>query len=174
MKLCRKLWVFFQWYRWPWIPTNREICFEDSDLLTCFCQPMESRGFKAALSSAWNLCWVFGTSGILFHTAIIFLGQATSLFCTCHCCFCFACLYSPIFHFNLCLGTSVMRWCSCCRTEALSPCPLAALPWGQCTDLTTEGKRQRAVNNLKCIWTFAFSGSLPFVEMVQLQTDILP
>lgn len=177
MKLCRKLWGL--------------VFFKDIDdlgsqnigkyvlrILTSWhvsASPMESRGFSAALPSGWNACWVFGRSGVPFHTLIIFLGHIISLFCACHCCFCSVWVYSHIFHFNPCLGTSVMRWCPCCRTEALSsPCLLAALPQGQCTDLATEGKRKRAVNNLKCICTSVFSGSPPFVETVQQQTDILP
>lgn len=38
MKLCRKFWVVFLFQEriWPWVPTNWEIYFEDSDILTCF------------------------------------------------------------------------------------------------------------------------------------------
>lgn len=120
------------------------------------------------------LAGYLGGEGFYLILWFFFLGQTNSLFCPCHCWFCSACVYSLIYHFNPYLGTSVMRWCPCCRTEAHSPCLLAVLPQGQRTDLTIEGKRETAVNKLKSIWTIAFSGSPPFVEMVQQQTGILP
>lgn len=43
-----------------------------------------------------------------------------------------------------------------------------------CPELTTEGKRQRAVNNPKCIWILVFSGTPILAERVQQQTGILP
>lgn len=41
-------------------------------------------------------------------------------------------------------------------------------------ELTTEGRSQRAVYNLKYILDFIFSGCPPFAERVQQQTGIFP
>lgn len=41
-------------------------------------------------------------------------------------------------------------------------------------ELATKGKRQRDVNNVKCIWNPAFFGGPAFAERVQQQTGILP
>jgi len=41
-------------------------------------------------------------------------------------------------------------------------------------EITTEGKRQRAVNNLKKYSDFLFLWEPPFAERVQQQTGILP
>lgn len=111
MKLCGKLWGFFSKIEMTLDPNKLGNMFWGLwHLLHVSASPMEPRGFiNAGLPSAWNPWWVFGRSGILFHTVVIFLGQTTSLFCTCHCCFCSACVYSLIYHFNPCIGTSVMQ-----------------------------------------------------------------
>lgn len=42
--------VFFQRFRWPWIPTNWEISFDDSDILMHFCQSNGAKGIQCRIA----------------------------------------------------------------------------------------------------------------------------
>lgn len=136
-------------------------------------------GFNAALPSGWNTRQVLRRFWVLLQTLIFiffFEGKLLTWFVlviavsVLHGCIVSLSILFPAQALQSHGGAHVAGQ----RLSEALVCWLHLPRATVCPEPTTEGKRQRAVNNLKCIWIFVFSGTPTLAERVQQQTGVLP
>lgn len=85
----------FQGCRWPRIPTNWEICFEDSDILIYFCQSIGVKGIQCrvalcmeSLLGIWEVRDSISYCDYFFRANYFFVLYLALVFVFCMCVFC--------------------------------------------------------------------------------------